>query len=1445
MNAQHSTPSPAHRAASRVHRNPFIESLPFAFVMLLALCVTVRGEAVPDFAKDVAPILRKHCTGCHNGEKARGDLDLTSYSTLAQGGESGAAVAAGKAKESLLIQLVKREKKPFMPPGKRERPTAGEIAVLEAWIDAGAPKPAVDTDGLLTVPEIVPRGTPPRPITAAAFSRDDATIALGRFGEVELYSLRAGRVSARIPATAKVNALAYAHDGTFLVVGGGQPGLRGEAVLWRLQDQLEQRRFGGHAENIISLAISRDDRFLATGSYDGEVKLWLIESGEELGSLGGHNAAVFDLAFRSDGRVLASASADSTVKLWDVSTRERLDTFSEATKGVYTVDFSPDGKRIAAAGVESRIRVWDLSESAREGTNSLVYSRYGHEGAILRLRYARDGTQLVTSAEDRTVKLWNAGSLTERFLLPEQPDWPGAVAFSGDSRQVAVACLNGEFQFFDVEHGSLLRYACAAPVEGGVARRAPELLPSPRARQRGWLESAIAAAALAGVGDAPDNADVADGKEKPELERVEPRCVGPAATTRLRLIGKHLAAVARIDLHGAAEGTKARLVPAADGDGAEDDSSVWVEVTVAAKQLPGPIELAATNAAGESNRVKLFVGDLPHFYERDAREDDRLVTKPTSVWGQLESLGDVDEYRLRGEAGETWVFDAEGRRLGSDADLVLTLVDQAGRVIASNNDHGVDQDPLIVHELPASGEYVIRVSDLKQQGSAKHDYRLSVGEMPLITGVFPLTVSSGQESQLELIGYNLPEGLAAAAHPDKPGTTTVEVPVRARETFTVEAYAVDSGVESEPNDDTLAAGRLSVPGAVNGRIWRHGDASNGSMDVDCFRFEAEAGENLVLEVAAAKLGSPIDTKIEILDTEGAAVPQVVLQAVRDSVINFRPIDSRTGGARLDYWEEMELNQYLYMNGEVVRLFRKPRGPDSAWDFYSSGGARRNYFGTSATAHPLHSDCYIVEPHAPGTRLVPNGLPVFKLNYANDDDSERLLGRDSRLLFEAPRSGGYVVRVTDVTGSGSALHAYRLNIRRAVPGFEISAPGKVVLRRGSGTEFEVSAQRRDGFEGAIRVEITGVPEGCTVSTPIVIQAGHRNAVGTAYVLPHAGEDFAAQWKDVKVVASATIGGETVTRTVAAFDDVVIEEEPSIFVSLEAVTTLEERLKQRTWQVLEPAGTLSAGGAELTVDAEGVIAAAGRNPKSDTYTLNFETGSQHIDRLRLDLSPPPGRSTGLGRGDGGTFVLSEISLTAAPRGDPASQVEVAIKGATASVTAEGGDVTAAFDGDTDTGWSVAGDAKEATATFELETAVGFAAGTTLTLTLKQHAGEGNNLARVRVSAHAVPATLRPAKPVELTIAPGETMSAMIRIERLRHDDRVGFDVLNLPHGVIVDNIGLNGVLITPDTVEREIFLTCDAWVPETSRLCFAVSRDQGRPTSLPVLLHVKRPEPVAAK
>jgi hypothetical protein len=95
-----------------------------------------------------------------------------------------------------------------------------------------------------------------------------------------------------------------------------------------------------------------------------------------------------------------------------------------------------------------------------------------------------------------------------------------------------------------------------------------------------------------------------------------------------------------------------------------------------------------------------------------------------------------------------------------------------------------------------------------------------------------------------------------------------------------------------------------------------------------------------------------------------------------------------------------------------------------------------------------------------------------------------------------------------------------------------------------------------------------------------------------------------------------------------------------------------------------------------------------------------------------------------------------------------------------------------------------------------------------------------------------------PATVVIAPGTTVTARLVIERNGFEGEVKFDVDNLPHGVIVDNIGLSGILITADRSERQLFLSAREWVPEQTRAFQAVAQAEGGQASLPLRLMVQR-------
>src|ERR1700732_3933177 len=115
-----------------------------AAVMVLTSFATQRALAdkgkdrTPDYARDVAPIFRKYCLGCHNSQEAQGGLVLESHAQLLHGGQHGTILVAGQADQSRLIRVLEKLAEPAMPPEGNAGPTAAEIGVLRAWIAGGA-----------------------------------------------------------------------------------------------------------------------------------------------------------------------------------------------------------------------------------------------------------------------------------------------------------------------------------------------------------------------------------------------------------------------------------------------------------------------------------------------------------------------------------------------------------------------------------------------------------------------------------------------------------------------------------------------------------------------------------------------------------------------------------------------------------------------------------------------------------------------------------------------------------------------------------------------------------------------------------------------------------------------------------------------------------------------------------------------------------------------------------------------------------------------------------------------------------------------------------------------------------------------------------------------------------------------------------------------------------
>jgi mono/diheme cytochrome c family protein len=1051
-------------------------------ILSAVLATTSAAAQAPSYARDIRPLLAKHCAECHTKEKPSGKLSMDSYRLLMEGGGGGPAIVPGKPNESHILKLVSGKESPRMPPKERPSLSPAQIETLRAWIAAGA------KDDSAAVAKVIPDIKPKQPthaaIRAVAYHPSGKFLAAGGQFEVLLIATDTNEVFHKLPGQQGiVTALAYSPDGNYLAVASGTAHRAGEVRIYFVPPSgisaKAEHVIPAHTDLIHDVVFSPDSATLATCGYDRLIKLWSAASGKEQRTLKDHSDAVYALAFNKTGSLLASAAADRAVKVWDVSTGKRLYTLSEATEWLYALAWRPDGTQLAAAGVDKSIRVWEVN--ATEG--KIIRSAFAHNGPVLKLAYSRDGKTLYSLAEDRVVKSWDADKLAERKVFPEQPGAVLALAVRGDEKQLALGTFAGAVVLLD----PATTKAIAQPVP---------VKPKP-----------------------------------PVLAGVSPAAGPRGRSLRLEFDGKHLGEV--VDVSCSHAGVKIAL----KGVFA---TRILADVTFPADTPTGDVQFMAKGETGASNALTFTVDA---FAALDEVEDNNAVTAArdvpfdSTIVGSLARSGDVDYYHLRLKRGQEL-----GVQLtlptGSKLEAVLSLFDAQQRITVAETTSSA-----LGYIAPQDGAYILGIRDRDYRGDAAMTYRLHAGRLPVITQVFPLGLQRGAEQLFLLDGVNLPQKTALVKAPANatigqklPVTVpTPHGPALGGLSVVVGEFAEVLPFTIQP-DGTLAprqAAPLASPSTANGRI---GDGS-----ANTWRFEAKKGQRLIIEVEARRIGSPLDSVIDILDAKGQPVPWMALRSVAKTVTVFRDHDNVNPGIRIEDWRELAMDDYIYVGNELLRIQALPRHPDDDCRFYSRGGQRTGFMGTTPAHLSPGLPMYKVEFHPPGTKFAPNGFPTFTLYYRNDDGGQGY-GKDSRLIFDPPADGTYQVRVSDAQGrttpfedSGRATREgrgqlatlpYRLTIRPPRPSYTVRfAPEAPLVQKGGGLPIIVTAVRTDGYDGPIHVQLENLPPGFTAPLTF-IPDGEESTAFTLFA--EANAKLPAKPMPLKLTARATIDGQEVRR-----------------------------------------------------------------------------------------------------------------------------------------------------------------------------------------------------------------------------------------------------------------------------------------------------------------------------
>ncbi len=271
-----------------------------------------------------------------------------------------------------------------------------------------------------------------------------------------------------------------------------------------------------------------------------------------------------------------------------------------------------------------------------------------------------------------------------------------------------------------------------------------------------------------------------------------------------------------------------------------------IEVTIDRDALPGDRTLCIKTRTGQTQPVVFQIGDLPEVVEYEPNDtcavdlpwrlqklkdyfSSEPLDSPLVINGQI-MPGDVDRFSFHAEAGTRLVIEAAARQLIpylADAvpgwfQATLTLYDPEKREVAFVDDHLFHPDPVMTYDVPQSGEHELEIRDAIYRGREDFVYRISIRNDDKATS----TSHANQH-----VGRPFSTGVSQACN------------------------------ESEPNNTRKHAQRISTPIIIEGLIDAPGD-------VDLFRIDGVAGQELVAQVYARQIGSPMDSLVRVLDRTG-------------------------------------------------------------------------------------------------------------------------------------------------------------------------------------------------------------------------------------------------------------------------------------------------------------------------------------------------------------------------------------------------------------------------------------------------------------------------------------------------------------------------------------------------------------------------------------------------
>lgn len=191
-----------------------------------------------------------------------------------------------------------------------------------------------------------------------------------------------------------------------------------------------------HASSVGSIAFGRiSHRFCVSVSQDTCLKLWSIPKVLDKDNITQlkckatqivHEKDVNSVAVSPNDKLIATGSQDKTAKLWDCENLSLVGVFRGHKRGVWSVRFSPIDQILLTTSADASVKLWSLSDM------SCVKTFEGHEGSVLRGEFLSNGTQIISTSADGIIKVWSIKTSDCCTTLEHDCKiWAAAVASSG------------------------------------------------------------------------------------------------------------------------------------------------------------------------------------------------------------------------------------------------------------------------------------------------------------------------------------------------------------------------------------------------------------------------------------------------------------------------------------------------------------------------------------------------------------------------------------------------------------------------------------------------------------------------------------------------------------------------------------------------------------------------------------------------------------------------------------------------------------------------------------------------------------------------------------------------------------------------------------------------------------------------------------------------------